>query len=68
MCESQYASFLIRCWSHTGAEGKNASWQGEIEHIQTGRITSIHSLEELVAILNEWPAGPDGSGSEGVAA
>ena len=60
MCEDDYASFLIRCWSET-AEDENVNWQGEIEHIQTGHTIRLQSPEELVAVLNEWPKGPQSS-------
>jgi hypothetical protein len=61
MCETEYASFLIRCWSQQQTAGKCAGWQGEIEHIQSGHTVCLGSLEDLVAVLHEWPEGPDSS-------
>jgi len=61
MCETEYASFLIRCWSEQETPGKCTGWQGEIEHIQTGHTISLRSLEDLVAVLYEWPARQDNS-------
>jgi len=67
MCETEYASFLIRCWSKQETAGKCTGWLGEIEHIQTGHTICLRSLEDLVAVLHEWPAGSDKS-NEGAAA
>jgi hypothetical protein len=66
MCETEYASFLIRCWSQLETAETCTGWQGEIEHIQTGHTVSIKSLEELLAVLHEWPEGA-GSSGEGTA-
>ena len=60
MCKDEYASFLIRCWSKMAAD-EDVYWQGEIEHIQTGHTVSIQSPEDLVAVLHEWPNGPEAS-------
>jgi hypothetical protein len=49
----QYASFLVRLWRSgpSAPEGYDTGWQGEVEHIQSGRRTAFASLGELCELL-----------------
>jgi hypothetical protein len=51
----QYASFLVRMWRPvlSAAPERAGSWQGEIEHIQSGRRLVFGSPEELLVLLLE---------------
>ena len=51
---TDYASFLVRLWRRREPEPTQnaASWQGEVEHVQSGRRWSFDSLERLLAILS----------------
>lgn len=51
-CEStqdQYASFLVRLWRSAEPEpnGSTEEWQGEVEHIQSGRRWQLRSASLL---------------------
>lgn len=47
-----YASFLIRLWSTTSREPRQASeWQGEIQHLQSGQRQTFATLTELLVLL-----------------
>jgi hypothetical protein len=48
----RYASFLVRLWSTQHIESPtNLKWQGEIQHIQSGRHWSFLSMDELLDFL-----------------
>ena len=51
----QYASFVVRLWRSSAAlpEESSSGWQGELEHIQSGRRTAVASLGELCELLGE---------------
>ncbi len=51
----QYASFLVRLWRPvlSAAPDRPGPWQGEIEHIQSGRRLVFGSPQELLALLLE---------------
>lgn len=48
----QYASFLVRLW-RSGESKADGSWQGEVEHIQSGQICRFDSLAGLNRVLRE---------------
>ncbi len=55
-----YRSFLVRLWRESE---ECSAWRGEIEHIQTGTVVEVSSLEEALALIrrivsenNEPPA------------
>lgn len=53
--QDQYASFLVRLW-RSGEPRPNDStgeWQGEVEHIQSGRRWQFASLAGLDRILRQ---------------
>lgn len=51
--QGQYASFLVRLWRKAGPPAGDdcANWQGEVEHIQSGRRWTFASISEMVALL-----------------
>jgi hypothetical protein len=50
-----YASFLVRLWRQELPElpRENAGCQGEVEHIQGGRLDRFDTLDELLDILRQ---------------
>ncbi len=50
---TRYASFLVRLWREDDPEqpGRFGDWQGEVEHIQTGRRWAFARLDELLDSL-----------------
>jgi hypothetical protein len=48
-----YVSFLIRLWREESPEVLEpaADWQGEVEHIQSGRHWTFSTLDELLSFL-----------------
>jgi hypothetical protein len=56
--QDQYASFLVRLWrsAEPRPNGSNGDWQGEVEHIQSGRRWRFASLAGLDRILRQ-PCG-----------
>ncbi|GAC1386761.1 MAG: hypothetical protein NVSMB42_07470 [Herpetosiphon sp.] len=48
MNRPSYCSFLLRLWCGPAATG---AWQGEIEHIQTGTVVNVCSLEEALNVI-----------------
>ena len=44
-----YVSFLVRLWREPASElpEQTAGWQGEVEHIQTGRRWKFDGLDQL---------------------
>ena len=49
----QYASFLVRLWRSgpSAPEECDAGWQGEVEHIQSGRCWSLGPSEGVLAVV-----------------
>ena len=69
MAEStQYASFMIRLWRETGPGPPQATgdWQGEVEHIQSGRQWRFDSLDELLGWLRRQMQDPHPLGGPGI--
>jgi hypothetical protein len=61
-----YLSFLIRMWCESIAEepGSVQDWQGEIEHIQSGRQWQFRTIEELVQFLRDPALNVQDQGEE----
>ena len=53
--QGQYASFLVRLWRTAEPEsgGSSGDWQGEVEHIQSGRRSAFASPTELWEFLSQ---------------
>ncbi len=63
-----YLSFIVRLWRENIPPHMSniADWEGEIEHIQSGRRWRFHSLAELMAFFqNVNLAVDDGDPQEG---
>lgn len=63
-----YLSFIVRLWKEGVPPHIDVStdWEGEIEHIQSGRRWRFHSLAELMAFFqNVNPAVDDEYPQEG---
>ena len=56
-----YISFLIRLWREGIPEPSEpaAAWQGEVEHIQSGRRWMFGSLDELLIFLRRQAEDPE---------
>jgi hypothetical protein len=56
-----YISFLIRLWREESPELPEAiaDWQGEVEHIQTGRRWTFGTLHELLSFLRRQVEAPE---------
>lgn len=55
--QEQYASFLVRLWRRAkpAAADSGDVWQGEVEHIQSGRRWAFGSSIELCEIVRgKW--------------
>jgi hypothetical protein len=51
---NRYASFLLRLWQReTADETELVSWQGEIEHIQSGKVLPFIQMSNLPALLSQ---------------
>ncbi|MFQ6102263.1 MAG: hypothetical protein ACE5OS_13670 [Anaerolineae bacterium] len=57
----EYASFLIRLWREASANATApaADWQGEVEHIQSGRRWTFSTLDELLGFLRRQAEAPE---------
>ena len=64
MAETEYVSFLVRMWREEDPEqpGRFGDWQGEVEHIQSGRQWSFVRLEELLEFLRRQTEETGASG------
>jgi len=54
-----YVSFLIRLWREPTSQlsGQTAGWQGEVEHIQSGRRRKFDGLDQLFATIRKKVEG-----------
>ena len=51
---NRYASFLLRLWPGEPAEEAGLeSWEGEVEHIQSGNVFSFIQLSNLPSFLRQ---------------
>ncbi len=50
-----YISFLIRIWRERDPEQPEwlGDWQGEIEHIQSGRRWTFHTMRDMFSLLRD---------------
>jgi len=56
-----YISFLIRLWREESPELPEAlaDWQGEVEHIQSGRRWIFSTLDGLLSFLRRQAEDPE---------
>ena len=61
---TDYASFMVRLWCESDLErgAAPAGWQGEVQHIQTGRRRAFSSLDELLGLLRQATEEADAPG------
>ena len=53
-------SFLVRMWREgTELPELNGHWQGEVEHVQTGRRWAFDNLDELLGFLRLATQAPE---------
>ena len=54
-----YISFLVRLWREPTSElpEQAAGWQGEVEHIQSGRRWRFDGLDQLFAAIRRQVEG-----------
>ena len=57
----EYASFLLRLWRQQSPEqpGQAASWQGEVECIQSGQRQTFDNLDGLLDYLRQQTGDPE---------
>jgi hypothetical protein len=52
MVQTVYLSFLVRLWRDEPQPPEPpTAWQGEVEHIQSGRRSTFESLDDLLDFL-----------------
>jgi len=58
---AEYASFLVRLWREPDLEQPEAvaNWQGEVEHIQSGRHRTFDTLDEALGFVRRQTVAPD---------
>ncbi len=65
MDDPSYRSFLVRLWRKPDIAGD--TWRGKVEHIQSGTVVAVSSLEEALSLIRHTAAGdeerPGDSGS-----
>lgn len=61
MVPTGYISFLVRLWRQPRRQPQElaAAWQGEVEHIQTGRCSTFDTLDELLDFLRRQVASAE---------
>jgi hypothetical protein len=61
MAAKVYISFLIRLWREGEPELPEGTteWQGEVEHIQSGRRWAFSALDELLGFLRRQAEDPN---------
>jgi hypothetical protein len=61
---TEYMSFMIRLWREQDPERPEvaADWQGEVEHIQSGRHWRFGTLDEVLRFLRQQARNPDPTG------
>ncbi len=57
MDDPSYRSFLVRLWREPGTAGD--TWRGEVEHIQSGAVVAVSSLEEAFSLMQRTAAGDE---------
>ena len=57
MDDSSYRSFLIRLWREAGVA--DDPWRGEVEHIQSGVVVAVFSIEEAFNLIRKTAVGDE---------
>jgi hypothetical protein len=57
MDDPSYRSFLMRLWRASAAEG--GVWHAEVEHIRSGAVVAVSSLEEAFSLIRRTAAGDE---------
>jgi hypothetical protein len=57
MDHSSYRSFLIRLWREPGVA--DDPWRGEVEHIQSGVVVTVFSIEEALSLIRQTGVGDE---------
>jgi hypothetical protein len=57
MDDSSYRSFLIRLWREPGVA--DDPWRGEVEHIQSGVVVAVFSIEEALSLIQKTAVGDE---------
>ena len=57
MDDSSYRSFLIRLWREPGVV--DDPWRGEVEHIQSGVVVAVFSIEEALSLIRKTAVGDE---------
>ena len=57
MDDSSYRSFLIRLWREPGVA--DDPWRGEVEHIQSGVVVAVFSIEEALSLIRKTAVGDE---------
>jgi hypothetical protein len=52
--DPSYRSFLVRLWREPGAAVD--TWRGEVEHIQSGAVVAVSSLDEALNLIRRSAA------------
>ena len=61
MDDSSYRSFLSRLWREAGVA--DDPWRGKVEHIQSGVVVAVFSIEEALSLIRTTAVG-DEAGAE----
>jgi hypothetical protein len=61
MVTTVYISFLVRLWREPRPQPPDqaTAWQGEVEHIQSGRRSTFDSLDDLLGFLRRQAENQD---------
>ena len=57
MDDSSYHSFLLRLWREPGVA--NNPVRGEVEHIQSGLVVAVFSIEEALSLIRQTAVGDE---------
>jgi hypothetical protein len=47
-------AFVVQLAADASPDG----WSGRVEHVVSGRSTHFHALDQLLAFMERWMAGP----------
>lgn len=61
MDDPSYRSFMVRLWQEPATS--EALWRGEVESIQSGRVVTVSSLEEVLCLIRHTAADAAGQQS-----
>lgn len=58
----RYTSFVLRFWQPGDDDhGSESVWHGRIEHVQSGRVVNVNSLEAVIEFLSKHIAAQPAS-------